>query len=576
MDVNFSLGGKTVLPPKEGLDIRIKMLWNDNMQPVVELDETTFVNEHIEIMQNHLDKVGVYLGLDFTMQVSDENTNYLFPGFVDMTNCEFLSPVQWKAPISYLYDLETWNKRFEAISYGYLALEKGMFGQSDYTEVPVIVRKKFDTLEVLFATFGLYIIYKEVREHIKDDYKDIAETIASGFSSPAQVVKSITFIIIKLAYYALMLIALYKLVKTILDNLLPKKTKYKGIKLKTAISKACECFNLTLVTDINEMDTFIYMPSKTDNKTKTNAKDEGIPNVSDYGYQLSEMMELCMKIFNAKPDIKDGKMYFYNEDSEHWRKAGQANILESNIALENYKQNANEMMSNRIISFQYDSSDEWTMPSEKQKNDYTKGTNYQVICDFDYSGDEIKKMNKGLDEISIPLALGKRREKLSAVDVAIKAMAVAYDLAVGLFGGQKISDKVNEHKGALMISEPSFNIPKLVMIDQTRTIPSNHRASLSATALYNNFYACKSFKVNAKRTQHLDFTGMKIPFDFTKFVKYLKSPMFTIQQDGSLHGGKTGKMKELVWSLSADSAIATFYIEEEYNKTQLYEKFIES
>jgi hypothetical protein len=569
-EIKWLLDGAPIDPPANWMDINIKSVWDSQIQPTIELDEHIFTNEQTEIIDHHLTTTGIFEGIKYIMQLAHDAELYQFDGIVDTTTLSIESPVKYKAKVKYLNDISTWNSKFEAISYGYMA-ERGMFNNSDYVKVPVIIHKKFDALEVTFAMFGVYMLTKEIIEHTKTSAASItraAKIIISLSSAASEVLEAVATIVFNLAYYALMTIALKKFSDSINTNLIPRKVHYKGITLKKALDRACAYYNLVLVTDITDMERFVYIPSKTDDKAKTNIKDEGIPNASDYGYQVNEMFELVLTIFNARIDIQNGYCYIYNEDSNYWR-AKSTNVMPSNIELESFSYNAHEMKANRLIHFQYDSSDDWTIPANNNKNDYTKGTNFQVITDFDTPKDEVYKLNKGLDEISLPLALGKRRDKLSALELALKAFFAVSDELISLFGGQTVGQKIDENKGCLHISSPAFDIAKLIYLDSSLKIPANHRDHLSGRALYDNYYSCKSFVSNAERTQHKDFKDIKIPFDFVTMLGYLNSPFFTFDNDGSAFSGKQGKMKEFSWNMAGDYAIASFYVEDKYVVNQL-------
>lgn len=576
-NMKFSLGGQSIDAVKNWMDMRFKMQFDDNVQPWIELDEFIFVNEQVIIIDNHINDIGIFEGLPLVISLEEGVEKYTFNLLVDLTTLKIDSPVQYRAKVKLANGMNQADERMKAVSYGYLE-DQQVIGKGDYVNVPVVIKEKFDTLENLVIALTLFVIIKTVNETYKDTAEKLMKAAKIPFSAGATAAATFEAIITVLyiiAYWSLTLIAVLKLLRELQKNLIPVATHYKGITIRKGLQKALEYFGYTLDTDIGDFDKFVYLPSKTDNKVRTNARDEGIPNVSDYGYQVIEMFELAFMLTNSKYTIIDRTFYIRNKNSSFWHNMS-TNEMPSNIAMEPYRYNAFEMFANKLVHFQYDSSDSWTMPSNKEKDDYSIGTNFEAIVDYENGGNNLAKMQKGLQEINIPLALGKRRDKLSATEVYMKLMVSGFDLIIRIFGGKTLTSQINEHRGRLVISGPSFNVAKLIYLDNG-FIPANHRTvHLSARAIYEKYYSQDSFVNNPTRAQRLLFDNIKIPFNFTQFVKYMNNPFFKIQDDGSAFGSKNGKITMIEGNIAGDVAIADYYIEQQYNKVALTEKWIES
>ena len=127
-------------------------------------------------------------------------------------------------------------------------------------------------------------------------------------------------------------------------------------------------------------------------------------------------------------------------------------------------------------------------------------------------------------------------------------------------------------KGCVLISQNYFNIPKLVYLDNG-IIPSNYKNYLSAKAIYNNYYAVKSFISNPEFTQRKLYKNIKIPFKFSDYLKCVNNSYFTTIN------GKRGKFTKLNWVLDGDFAMCDYWIAEQYinlNGVQITETFIEA
>ena len=567
-DILFEIDGLECTP-KNWQEISVSCAFDEQVQPVIITDEFIFVNEDAKRI-NEWFTSRPFEGMPFTIQFNNGLQTYTKTGCLDFAEYEIVSEIEIKCKIKLDDGLDLVDEQLRAVSFGYLAREGGILSQSDYIGVPTVIRKKFDGLEVAMASLTLYFIYQDLKngeKTLKEGIiKKIKVVLDAPASKPAEIFEKIGMAIILIAYYALMLIALYRLIRVMQENLLPIKTTYKGITERKALEKACEHLGLTLDCDIPELDFTVYMPSKTDNRIRKNRKDEGIPNVSDFGYQLSEMFELILKKYNARTKKKGDTLIIRADKSDFW--FSDSTYVMPSVLAESFKFNVSDMKANHIISFQYDSSDEWTMPNSRQRpldnNDkdfeskqHDKGVAFEVILDIPTYANQKYKQNRGLTEVRIPQALGQRKNTLSALEISMKALFLVVDLTIKLFGGKTIGQKINEHKGHLIISQPSFNIPKSIPL-MNGLIPSNSRGILGATRLYNEYHWTKSFKQNSSIAQKKVYTDIKIPFDLSNFMSIIDNSYFTTED------GQKGKFTKLEWTLDKDFATASFWIANQY------------
>lgn len=595
--VRFLLDGTECDPPKNWQDTGIRANFNNPesgllmMQPYMSIEEYTFVNREAQAIMEWVRKKGLFHAMSLRMDIVDSSIGQIvsFEGFLDFTEgYKVVSPVEvvckFKAH-DYLYEL---YDRAEALSLGYLASlnkgEPGFIDKEHYTEVPVVIRKKFDALETAMAGLAIFMMQKEFRSMLKDkgikSLKDIKTIIAPPTSKPAEIFEAIGTGIVLLAYTALMIYAVIQCIKVFFENLFPKPVKYKGITLRTALERICDRLGLELDCNIPEIDYFIYLPSKHDSKMRANRKDEGVPGPSDYGYQAIEMIQLVMKLFYAKGfkySVNGKDKYFIRAQNDPGLRNMSSYIL-PNVLSESYGLNTEDMKANFLLSFQYDATDEWTMPNARdtpfdskkaneEKERYEKGVLYEVITEIANTVEPKYKLNKGLEEIDIPLALGTRRGNLSVFEQTAKVLLSTVDLVIDLFGGKTFASKIDEGRGRLLISHNSFNVAKLVVLINGG-IPHNHRDILSARALYNKYHSWRSFVTNPKYAQKTIHENVKVPFGFRDFLKVQRMAYFTTDS------GKTGRFRSLEWRFNADYALIDYEIHQQYTNN-LKEIFIE-
>lgn len=566
--------------PSEWKDIDVELLYDDTeydnfrneTQPKILLDEFTFTNEAArEIMQWVIDFP--FQGMPFYFEVFDSQDAsrgaLRIMGFLDFVeHYEVISINEVKVKIKYEDSIDLMDLRLKAVSFGYLAREDGgIIGPDDYTNVPVIIKKKYDAIDVAFLAFASYVVYNQINKEVQGGKGSIADLYKTIISTPtqkaAEIFQYVAKIVLAVAGKVLEYLAIYPMIKALKEYFIPQKSVYKGILFRKALTKACDHLGLTFESNIPELDYYVYLPSKTDNKIRNNKKDEGIPNISDYGYQLDEFFDLCEKMFTAKRALIDGKVLFYPEKDPIWRTLNNYQLPSVLKEVEGfhsqpYKYNLDEMYSNYIISFQYDPTDEWTLPAGNEGKDYFKGTNCQVITDLVSPGDLKKKLTRGLKEINLPVALGARRDKLTAGEIAagvfFRGTVDKYLLAIGQ---KPVSEKIKEYRGYLQISSPSFNIPKVIAL-KDGLIPVNDRHLLSASKLFSEYHWWRSFKRNPLVAQKRIYTDYDIPFDYEDYSQVIKSGYF------STEAGDYGKFRQMKWRFAEDTAKVTYEVSGQY------------
>jgi hypothetical protein len=582
LNIHFAAYNGLEFPPMQVLEARfIANFDDDNIQPNLAIEEITIANQYVKIVQGWIETFGFFDGMPITISFDsgkkangDPGGLLLYTGCIDfVSGYKVLSPVKIQVKIKLHNGLNLLNEQAEAISFGYLsALEAGVAGRitnEDYVDVPVIIRKKFDLTETAIAALLGFIVGKELYETrqkiVEEVNKKIHTLLEAPLSKPAAVFMAIADLLLFIAYKALVLVQLYVMIKTIKNNLAGRKTIYKGITLRTLLQRACDYLKLELDCDIPEIDNYVYLPSKNNDKTLRNKRLKGIPGPSDFGYNVSEIFQLVNKLFYARRKRKRNKLFIRAANSNFWDT--NAGYVMTNVLNEPYRFNLDEMSANRIVSMQYDPSDEWTMPSNHQDDDYSVGTNYEVITQLAHFNDSENNLLKGLDEVQIPLALGKRRDKLSAFEQSLKVIFATADVVIELFGGKPLKEEINEHKGALQISHNSFNTAKLIYLSNG-LIPANHRDLLSARALYLKYHSYKSFKTSPTAQRRI-YEGIRLPFDFEDMMKTIESSYFTTSD------GKKGKFTEVTWKIGDNYADMNYWVAEQYEKN-IIEKPIET
>ena len=561
----FKLNGEVIESPIERDKVTIQVNFEDSVQGNVETSSFTFVNEAFTKI-NDWNKaglnggVGILEGIPFDISIQSPNENLnVFNGSLQPSSYENLTPDEPKIlmqPIA-TDGLNNLSERLEGLTFSFLE-SIGAIRNSDYKEVNIIVEKKITVVEEVIIVISIYLMLKEFFEAIRRIQQNIATIIALLSTSLAGQIPALIFQILsaafELAYITSMTIAIKDLVLQITSNLLPIPKKRKGIVLRTALEKAFEYLGYNFISSIEDLE-YTYFPSKADGR-----QDKGIPFDSDFGFVVSEFVDLCNTMFNCEIVVIGNDVRMITENDPFLE--NQSTFVLPDVIEQPFSYNIADLKESRFISFNNDISDEYTV------SNWT-GTSYIVTTKPITSINPKNVEIKGFDEIKIPLALGNRKDQLSSLEKALNLFFKSVGLVLSLFGDNQTQNLISNRVGLLKVSNEFFDVPKILKINNNGKLSSNYRNELSAKYLYDKYINTKSFVANDFKKQRKLFEGVVIPFSFANYKEVLQNSYFTTND------GKRGKINSLIWSIDNDTAEIDYYIEEIYTKN-LTEEFIET
>ena len=577
--LQFSINGKTFTTILDWQDIAVLATFDgDNVQANISTTELEGVNdaaaEIVQWVEEGLSGgVGIFEGIPMTLNVYNENgTLTVFDGYADLSDnyreSLYKSRVSFK--LQKKQGLNGFNERLESITYGYLE-SIGVFSDSDYTELEYLIEKKDNALEILISAVTLFLMVKELIEATKTTVEtigDLASLISTGsLGGFASAIKAVVSALVIVAYNLLILLAVIELTSDLFQMLISLRRTHKTISLRLLLEKVCTHLGYGFESDITELDKYYYLPSNNnlddlDDEgfiSITKGTQSGIPNITDNGYLCSEMFANIKEMFYARFAIIDNTVHFRNVDSDYWVKQSiykMPNVLEKDKGY-----NTSDLKANRFISFQTDLNDEWTI-------DNFTGTNYEVTTDAVTTVNLDAKNITGLETVSIPYALGNRKNELNALEKFLKIVAATADELVEIVGGStNYAGRIKERIGMLKVSQNDTSVPKILYLDKGK-MPATHRSLLSAKYLYNNFHIGKSFVNNNYFGQKIKYSGVRIPFGFEDYKKVIENSYFYDPL------GRVGKITKLEYNISGDIAVVDFWIREKYT-VNLVETLIE-
>lgn len=531
------------------------------IQPNISLETVTFVNKAAKAVRKWLTDgliggPGIFEGMPVQFFISSPYQSVpinIFDGYIDFTQeYKQVSPVKITCKLVKKFGLNTLETRLSALTYGVMNdISNGaaFLQRGDFVTIKTVVIKADQNFEELLLAI---VEFNMLRELYFLTLK-IATDIANFITSPAT-------LLLDLAYAALLVIQFINLTDKFISALFKVAKNNLAMTYYTALQKACQYLGYEFNTSLSELSTVAYLPSRPDYTELT----KGIPNPADFGYRCSEMFEIVLRRCNAKLAVVGKTVQLHQIDAPYWQKSATYPIPTEpplNVLHEEIVYNTDDYKATRVIAYQTDPTDEWTV-----KN-FT-GTNYEIITGPKMRIDPFNVLNKGIEEVNIPMALASSHGTiLEGYELLFSQILRDIDEVLKFFGSNKsYSGKVTAYsKAKLKVSSSTWSIPKEVAITQDGYIQRDQKAYISAKLLWSRYHYNKSFLPINPFGQRRMFLEVKIGFGFSDFLKLLNNSYFA--------GGK-GKMISVKWAFDADKAICSWWIHEEYTHN-LTETFIE-
>jgi len=566
------IAGKEVKPPIEWQSNTIQASYGtDSVSPQIETDRFEYVLDGADAIIKHKEKGNIFEPLPCQQIYKQrDNTFVALDGYFDLSDgYEEVEPT-WgsiekpnRVFVGFKQNDSVTNfvEQIQGVSFGSL-LEEGLISSQDYTTIKTVIVKRSNFLEIALALLSVYTLSSQIIDIIKEIKKTVLEivSIATGSTtgSFAAIVYTVAVLLLQAAYAVALIALLVSLVSNLIQLLIPPIVKNKGIKFRTLLQKACEKFGYTLVSPIDELDLYHYLPSKPySNETgiindlipKQVPTKEGIPSPSDYGYLINELFDLMKSMFNTKIAVVGKDVHLRNANDDYWIKKSDFK-LHKTVKFPSKKYNTDDLRQTRIMSFLTDLNDEWTTEN------YT-GTSYEIKTQS--TANSVNNSIKGLNSINIPLCLPNNKTKPNTIEVLVITLAKVADALAKVIGQKSNLAKQieNNRVNVLKISQNDYSIAKIVPLINNQ-LPPNHRDLLSAKFLMNKFHYGSSFVTGAKLGQKVIYETFEIPFTLSDLKKTLTNGTF------SLPDGRIAQFIDINYNFSLDIATVSISVEEVY------------
>jgi hypothetical protein len=509
------------IAPRNLFDIGVISDFTDRPSELeLNVDKLILPREGMSIIQQHIATQGVFEGIPYRVEME--------PGisleyYVDLTEEAVFRSYEIEVKIKRRKGKDQFFERADGTSFELMA-KKGV--QFQFIDIPYVIIKD-NQLEVgLSLGISIFVLTKELAQSIQALGQLTAAFLASlGVSgSSFGLIASLALqVLLQVAYTIAILIALLKLAQSFFELIFPKVRYFQASKVKELILKGCQYlgfgFDSTLLNSISGL-TLLPVPLV---KEKDSIFDylqndlnfaftKGYPTAQDTTPLLGDLIRAVENQFNAKTRVINGVVFIERRD--FWQNLSTNAILPA-LALQDQREdqyilNTNEIWKRYYIRYQLDYSDTHTL-------------DFYDPTDAEYSTEPLNVLNadlvsiKGLNEVIIPFALGRRKEGLNWLEKLAKGFFEVIDGLTGIFGGgTNYAGQIENRIGVLIVSQQFYSITKLLYTIGGKQ-PANYENFLAAKNLWQNYHYINQIQLNDYLIRN-DIEATISPSDFINLL----------------------------------------------------------
>lgn len=585
---SFKIGGINYNPFMDWRDAELVASGDDSATELnITINSVIFTNAAAKFIRDYIAQGvtgqtnGYYEGPEFEMIVADDaDTLTAFKGCLDFAeDYKEISPVKVRCALRRLQDKKTVSERAKVTTM-LLLQEEGIITPADIVTIPYIVQKRFDALEFLMLSITTFLMLRELADTIRrlsKDNVDAAAHAAGGISGPvAAAVYTVLIVIINLAYAILIIIYIIELINELIELLISPVRDWKGMKFKTMLERGSEYLGYDYSTTPTLFNDLYYMPSKTEpaplsqqivnivqGSSVVGVPDDGIPNSGDVGHTLEECYQLHADLVRSKMNIDEDADIIHQEpliNDTFWDQ--DATFTLPNTLNESKVYNGSDLISRILLRFESDDRDDWTIADQL-------GRIYEIVTHPITIGNDKCVNMKGLSEVRFGVALGSRKDGLTGVEQAVKALASIADGIVNFFGGNSnLAGNITNRVGMLRVSENSTNVPKMLYLKPENGVlklPANHKSVFSAKALWefhkeDSWVETVNGVPNRGQKQFFNDEPLKIPLGFQETLSIVDKTRIN-----DLTGAKAN-VTHLRWKFSRNMGLINGWRRQVYTK----------
>jgi hypothetical protein len=605
MQINYYINNILVNRPLNFAELGIELNFDkDNSNRAVSINEFEFGlgdqidgQDAVRLINEHLDSGDIFVGLPFRIELEHNNSiQDLYNGYLDgstaLFDCDKVI-IQSKE----VKGIDWINDVFDSKSFAYIFEKEELFTKDDEVNVPYVLSSLPNGQEAFLTLLSAFFIIKAIRDEIQA-LKDYLAELALPNADPTSNVEQAVKIISRLAYIALLIIALIELIRQMFD-LLIQPIKYHSCMSYLKLARiGAESFGYIFKSSILESEPFIrdyHLPQKYSQTTQKKTasllglgfvntaygnESSTIKNTGYFDGTVGDLFRLLKTKYNAKLIINGDELRLERRDYN----TSAANYILPPVDQTSFSLNEDELKSNYIVSFLRDGNDKNTVQNYE-------GNITQVITTTNSTDNKELILIKGLEEKRIATSRGFRKREFTTPELIAKALFQQVDAVAGSIKGTvdsitnaakkigvnitnpikytPLTDSIDDRKNMLLLENDWVDVPKSIILDvrsnsrQTDVSEDNDTYN-NSLYLYNNFHFIESFipsneKPNAN--QYKIYEVENIPFCIDDY-NLVKTSNFMKDDSGS-----SGEIISCSWNPETELANITYKINELYARS---------
>lgn len=572
------INGQNKGAPRNWQDIEITVDWLKTKESgAVNVSDLAFTGPAKDYLQNRLldgisGGLGPFEGVPLDILVGNpQNPAFRFEGYLDLTDeTTVIGKEEIICSLKKVQGDDWLNDTADAFGIGYLR-SIGLVTDADAVRVPYVINYVPDGMQLIVLAMSIYMITKELIEHIQSVSDAIADAtnsttpvVGTSVGAGAGVVTAWDLgdiiavalkIVSDLIYNIAMTIAIKKLIEELFEQLMPKKRYHVGMSFYKMMERCCQNLGLQFQSNLlSQRRNWVYIPEK-DRKGGENGEMFWPSSTGPYSTFGNIIREL-KKEFNADYRISNGVFRFERRDQFKTPSPFQMPkyFNDQERRLQAYRLNTSEIVANYNIYYEYDTQDQNTLDDQT-------GRVFQAITTPKIVGNEKLVNIKHLAKINIPHSLPKEKTGLTDVEKVFKALAKVVDSITGIFGGgTNYASKIEDRIGSLLLSSHFLSIGKVVVMQGSK-LAANQRQLLDVRLLWETLHYINSFALyKGEHNQFFRFLDIPVPLTLEQFSLILDNNQF-IDSDGN-----DCEIEKIVFNPEKTTAVIDIRVKKEYTK----------
>ena len=468
------------ITPRNRTEIGIISDFSGNPEELSLNTETIILpREAKDIVDQHIASVGLFQGIPYKITM-DGGVSLDY--FIDLTDGVKVRQHEIEVKLKRRRFLDDFRSQANGLSFEYM-VSQGV--QYPIRQVPYFVVKDNQLEQTLQLAIVTYIMTKELIQAVRDTATAIANVVESATPiaglSPAgpvisynigAIIRASLLAVAQILYTAALLVAVIKLGGQILATMFPPKRNFLGTRFIDLLEKSCEFMGYTFASStIDRKWVLCPVPLVRDADSifdkvvsaVSPAYNTGYPSASDTTPTLGAFIDALEIMFNARLIVQNNQVRIERRD---WLQNQSTSNLIPSLSLQadrddeyTYLTEGGEVWKRYYIHYQTDFTDLHTCEGEVYG---AHDVEFSTEPLFPVTDSQLLTI-RGLNDVAIPFALARRKDKLTIVEALAKGLLAVVDGVTGIFGGgTSFVAQINSRKDAIRISQQYFAVTKVM------------------------------------------------------------------------------------------------------------------